>query len=114
MSESPSLNPAILEMVSLGAAIASRCPSKTQEMINRLAERGVPENQLQEVVAASRQVVEETQSRANQVIDAVMAGEQLESCMQRMMQESSGSCCSSGNDSGCCGSPADEKTQRCC
>lgn len=116
MSESPSLNPAVLEMVSLGAAIAARCPSKTQEMLNRLTDRGVPDNQLQEVVAASRQVVEETQSRANQVIDAVMAGEQLESCMQRMMKDSSGSCCSSDSDSdsGCCGGPADEQTQRCC
>lgn len=114
MSESPSLNPAILEMVSLGAAIAARCPSKTQEMLTRLTERVVSDNQLQEVVAASRQVVEETQSRANQVIDAVMAGEPLENCMQRMTHDSRGSCGSSDGDSGCCGTPADKPTQRFC
>lgn len=114
MSESPSLNPTILEMVSLGAAVAARCPSKTQELVNRLTERGVPASQLQEVVDASREVVEATQSRANQVIDAVMAGEGLESCMQRMMKDSDNACCSSESDGGCCGRPADKSTQRCC
>ena len=113
MNESPALNPAILEMVSLGAAIAARCPSKTQEMVNRLSERGIPDAQLQEVVNASRQVTEQTQARANQVIDAVMGGEKLESCMQRMMSDSTDSCCSSASD--CCGDAGNEKqSQRCC
>ncbi len=110
MSEEKGLSPVILEIASLSAAVASRCPSTTAEMIERLGKRGVPDHQLHEIVELSRNVTTESWDRASGMIDAVLAGEPLESCISRAMSgasernaESAGGCCSDpGAKTTCC------------
>lgn len=111
MSEEKGLNPAILDIAALSAAIASRCPSKTAEMIERLQERGVPDHQVREVVITARTVASESWERASGMIDAVLAGEPLESCLSRASQAGKG-CCGETEES-CCGDEASTR-QTCC
>jgi len=103
MSEEKGLNPAILDIAALSAAIASRCPSKTAEMVERLADRGIPDHQVREVVTTARAVATESWERASGMIDAVLAGEPLESCMSRASQGGK-SCCGDDASAGktCC------------
>lgn len=110
MSENKGLSPVILEIASLSAAVASRCPSTTAEMIGKLGKRGVPDPQIREIVAIARGVATESWSRANTMIDAVLASEPLESCLSRT-DTGSGQCdANTGND--CC-SESTEKTTCC-
>ena len=111
MSEEKGLNPAILDIAALSAAVASRCPSKTAEMIERLAERGVPDHQVREVVTTARTIASESWVRASGMIDAVLAGESLESCLSRASKSADG-CCGE-TDAGCCGD-ASTRTPTCC
>ncbi len=110
MSEDKGLSPVILEIASLSAAVASRCPSTTAEMIERLGKRGVPDHQLREIVELSRGVATDSWNRASGMIDAVLAGEPLESCLSRAMT-GAGEC---GNEraGGCCSEPEAKTT--CC
>ncbi len=110
MSEEKGLNPAILDIAALSAAIASRCPSKTAEMIERLHDRGIPDHQIREVVITARSVAAESWERASEMIDAVLAGEPLESCLSRASADSSSYC--NTTDKSCCG-PAESKTSCC-
>jgi len=112
MSEEKGLNPAILDIAALRAAIASRCPSKTAEMIERLQERGIPDHQVREVVVTARTVASESWERASGMIDAVLAGEPLESCLSRA-SKSAGGCCGE-TDAGCCGDDASTRKTTCC
>ena len=112
MSEEKGLAPAILEIAALSAAIASRCPSKTAEMVERLQERGLPDHQIREVVTTARAVATESWERASGMIDAVLAGESLESCLSRASQATAG-CCGETNDS-CCGEDASPAKTTCC
>lgn len=110
MSEKKGLNSAILDIAALSAAIASRCPSKTEEMVERLSKRGIPDHQILEVVTTARAVAAESWERASGMIDAVLAGEPLESCLSRAPDDA-GSCCSTSDES-CCGN-AENKTSCC-
>lgn len=110
MSKEKRLNPVILEIAALSAAVASRCPSKTAEMLEQLEERGVPGHQIEEIVATARGVATESWQRASDMIDAVLAGEPLESCLSRAKQ-GTGECCADSGD-GCCGEPKNQTT--CC
>jgi len=111
MSKENGLNPAILDIAALSAAIASRCPSKTAELTQRLADRGIPDHQVREVVTTARAVATDSWERASGMIDAVLAGEPLESCMSRASQ-GAGGCCGETDDS-CCGDDA-KTTKTCC
>lgn len=110
MSEEKGLNPAILDIAALSAAIASRCPSKTAEMVERLSKRGIPDHQIHEVVTTARAVATESWERASGMIDAVLDGESLESCLSRASTDSD-SCCDKADES-CCGN-AENKTSCC-
>lgn len=110
MSEEKGLNPAILDIAALSAAIASRCPSKTAEMVERLSKRGIPDHQIHEVVTTARAVATESWERASGMIDAVLAGEPLESCLSRASADP-GSCCNTADES-CCGN-IENKTSYC-
>ena len=101
MSEEKGLNPVILDIAALSAAIASRCPSKTAEMIERLQDRGIPDHQVSEVVITARAVATESWERASGMIDVVLAGEPLESCLSRAASGANDCCADSGE--GCCG-----------
>ena len=111
MSEEKGLNPAILDIAALSAAVASRCPSKTAEMLQRLQERGVPDHQVREVVIMARVVASESWERASGMIDAVLAGEAPESCLSRASNSADG-CCGE-TDAGCCGDASSLKTTCC-
>ncbi|MGM0516072.1 MAG: hypothetical protein ACQER6_00565 [Pseudomonadota bacterium] len=106
MSEEKGLNPVILDIAALSAAVAARCPSGTAEMIGRLAERGVPDHQIRETVDLARTVAGESWERASGMIDAVLEGEPLDSCMSRAMRGSG------GEQGGCCGETSEKSS--CC
>lgn len=110
MSEEKGLNPAVLDIAALSAAIASRCPSKTAEIVERLSKRGIPDHQIHEVVATARSVAAESWEQASAMIDAVLDGEPLESCLSRASADS-GSCCGQADES-CCDNT--ENTTSCC
>ncbi|WP_322521679.1 hypothetical protein SR882_01965 [Guyparkeria halophila] len=110
MSEAKGLNPAILDIAALSAAIASRCPSKTAEMVERLSKRDIPDHQIHEVVTTARAVATESWERASGMVDAVLAGEPLESCLSRASADAT-SCCNTA-DENCCGNA--EKKTSCC
>ena len=107
MEPEPKLSPVVLEMSMLAAAVASRCPSKTHELLASLRRRGVPEGQITAVVEEAVRISTETVARGSEMVEAVLGGESPRSCMERMARQGGASeCCASDDDcrsrSSCC------------
>lgn len=110
MNEDKGLSPVILEIAALSAAVASRCPSKTAEMAERLGEYGVPDHHVREVVAIARRVATESWERAAGMIDAVIEGERPADCLPHGAPGAGA--CGTDHGEGCCGEPTNKTT--CC